>query len=382
MRFNTIIGHDHLKSHLKTTTDSKRIPHAQIFAGPEGTGTLAIAIAYAEYVLCSQKKDEEAIAACRLKFANLSHPDLHFAFPVATNHTIKSKPKSADFLSEWRQFVKEQPYGNLFDWYKMIGIEKKQGQIGVEEAHEIVSALALKSYEGGHKIMIIWMADKMNISASNKLLKLLEEPTGDTLFLLVVEEEEQLLQTIRSRCQLLQFLALPEELIKKALIDSYNISEKVASKIAHQSHGNYNKAIDLMNEDSEDLVFEKWFVYWVRSAFKARGNKTVILDLIQWSEDIAKTGRETQKQFLHFCIDIFRQALLLNYEAKELVFMELSVENFKLEKFAPFVHENNIIPIFEELEKAIYHIERNGNAKIILTDLSINLTKLLHQKPA
>jgi DNA polymerase-3 subunit delta' len=175
---------------------------------------------------------------------------------------------------------------------------------------------------------------------------------------------------------------LPQEVIKNALIQKYNVEEAVAIKLAHQSNGNFNKACDLVYQDSEDLQFEEWFVLWVRSAFKAKGNKAAIHDLIAWSEEIAKTGRETQKQFLHFCLGFFRQALLMNYNANELVYMEPKSKNFKLENFAPFVHENNILDISDELQDAIYHIERNGNSKIILTDLSIKLTRLLHKKSA
>jgi DNA polymerase-3 subunit delta' len=173
---------------------------------------------------------------------------------------------------------------------------------------------------------------------------------------------------------------LAEDVIKNALVKQYNIDISVATKIAHQSNGNYNKACDLVYQDSEDIQFETWFIFWIRSAFKAKGNKATIHDLISWSEDIAKTGRETQKQFLNFCLDFFRQALLLNYNATGLVFFEPKTDKFKLENFAPYVHGNNIMDISNELQDAIYHIERNGNSKIILTDLSIKLTRLLHKK--
>jgi DNA polymerase-3 subunit delta' len=283
-------------------------------------------------------------------------------------------------MEEWRQLLTEQPYGNLFDWYKILGVDNKQGQIGVDEALDIVKSLSLKSYEGGYKIMLIWMAEKMNTSAANKLLKLIEEPPNKTVFILIAEDEEQIISTIRSRCQVLHFPPLAENVIKDALIKNYQLEEAVAIKIAHQSNGNYNKACDLVYQDSEDLQFEEWFVFWIRSAFKAKGNKSAIHDLISWSEQIAKTGRETQKQFLLFCIDFFRQAMLFNYNATELVYIETKTKNFKLENFAPFVNEANILDISNELQDAIYHIERNGNSKIILTDLSIKLTRLLHKK--
>ena len=382
MLFSEVLGQEHIKNHLTTSVDKGRIAHAQLFVGPEGCGTLPMALAYAQYLLCQNKNGENTGGndSCNLKFKNFSHPDLHFAFPVTTSNKVKSKPVSNFYLEEWRQLLEQQPYGNLFDWYKMLGVDNKQGQIGVDEAHEIVKSLSLKSYEGGYKVMIIWMAEKMNTPCANKLLKLIEEPPEKTVFLLIAEDEEQLINTIRSRCQILHFPMLSEEVIAQSLVTNYHIEMSVATKIAHQSNGNYNKACDLIYQDSEDIQFEKWFVIWVRSAFKAKGNKSAIHDLISWSEEIAKTGRETQKKFLSFCLNYFRQALLLNYKANELVYLEPKSENFKLENFAPFVHDNNIMEISNELQDAIYHIERNGNSKIVLTDLSIKLTRLLHKK--
>ncbi len=381
MLFDEILGLSHIKNHLKLSTNAGRIPHAQFFIGPEGCGTLPMAIAYAQYVLCNTQegKAEDAINACNLKCNSLSHPDMHFAFPVSNSDKVKSHAVSDNYIQDFREFVKKQPYGNLFDWYLQIGIEKKQGQIGVDEAQEIVKKLSLKSYEGGYKVCIIWMADKMNTSASNKLLKLIEEPPNKTVFILIAEDEEQIIQTIRSRCQVLHFPPLAADAIASGLVEK-GLSKEQALRIANEANGNYNKALDLMNNDSEDLVFEKWFVQWVRSAFKAKGNKAAIHDLILWSTDLAKTGRETQKNFILFCIAMMRQAMLINFNVKELAYMRVHVEGFDIHKFAPFIHENNIMEITEELEKAMYHIERNGNAKLIFTDLSIKLTRLLHKK--
>ena len=382
MLFSEILGQKHIKNHLTTSVDSGRIAHAQLFVGPEGSGTLPMALAYAQYILCGNKNGENngGNESCNLKFKNFSHPDLHFAFPVTTSDKVKSKPVSNFYLVEWRQLLEQQPYGNLFDWYKLLGVDNKQGQIGVDEAQEIVKSLSLKSYEGGYKVMIIWMAEKMNVAAANKLLKLIEEPPEKTVFVLIAEDEEQIINTIRSRCQVLHFPPLSEDAISEALVINYHIEKAVAIKIAHQANGNYNKACDLIYQDSEDILFEKWFILWVRSAFKAKGNKSAIHDLISWSEEIAKTGRETQKKFLSYCLNYFRQAMLLNYKANDLVYLEPKEANFKLEKFAPFVHDSNILDISNQLQDAIYHIERNGNSKIILTDLSIKLTRLLHKK--
>ncbi len=382
MLFQDILGQKHIKKHLTQSVDNGRIPHAQLFIGPEGCGTLPMAIAYAQYILCKNVDGENSGGnnSCNLKFKSFSHPDLHFAFPVTTSDKVKSKPISSFYLEEWRQLLNQQPYGNLYDWYKLLGVDNKQGQIGVDEAHEIVKALSLKAYEGGFKVMLIWMAEKMNTSAANKLLKLIEEPPNKTVFLLIAEDEEQIISTIKSRCQILHFPPLSENVIKEGLMKNFDVDENIATKIAHQANGNYNKACDLVYHDTEDSQFEDWFIFWIRSAFKAKGNKSAIHDLISWSEEIAKYGRETQKKFLHYCLDFFRQAMLMNYKAENLVYLETKSDNFQLEKFSPFVHGNNIMDISDELQDAIYHIERNGNSKIILTDLSIKLTRLLHKK--
>ena len=381
MFFKDILGLSHIKKHLSLSADNGRIPHAQLFVGPEGCGLLPMALAYAQYIICQNThgENEGGNSSCNLKFNSFSHPDVHFVYPVANSDKIKSHAISDNFMVEWRQFMKEQPYGNLFDWYRLIEIEKKQGQIGVDEAKEVLKKLSLKSYEGGYKVMIIWMAERMNTAASNKLLKLIEEPPEKTIFLLLCQEEEQIIQTIRSRCQIVHFPPLAEEAIADALIEK-GANRAEALRIAHEANGNYNKALDLLNNDSEDLVFENWFVQWVRTAFKAKGNKAAIHELLLWSEEVAKTGRETQKKFIHYCITVMRQALMINYGVEELAYLKIHAEGFQLKKFAPFVHENNILDITKELEDAIYHIERNGNAKIIFTDLSIKLTRLLHRK--
>ena len=376
MLFNQIIGQEHIKSHLQKSAENGRIPHAQLFVGKEGSGMLPMAIAYAQFLLCNFSKDSEL---CHLKCNKLHHPDLHFAFPVTTNDTVKKHPVSNLFLEEWRQFIQDQPYGSLFNWLQHIGVENKQGLINVDEAEDIVKKLKLKSFEGGFKVMIIWMAEKMNIAAANKLLKLMEEPPEKTVFLLITENEGQIINTIKSRCQALHFPALSEQDIANTLVVNHQVEDKKAANIAHQSEGNLNKALHLLHNDASDLVFEEWFIAWIRTAFKAKGNATVVQQLISWSETISKTGRETQKRFLEYCLQFFRQALLLNYKSDALVFMETKT-NFQLSKFAPFVHSENILDIEKELSEAIYHIERNGNAKIILLDLSMKLTRFLHKK--
>lgn len=369
---NNILGYDTIKNYLKASVEAGRIPHAQLFVAGEGQGGLLMAIAYATLILSHD--NPKAKKQC----AQLAHPDLHFAFPTATNNKVKKDPISSLFMDEWRTFVKEQPYGSLFDWFVFLDIEKKQANIGVNEAKEITNKLALKSFEGGYKIMIIWMAEKMNVEASNKLLKLLEEPADKTLFLLVVEDENALLDTIKSRCQILRFPPLSEKAIKEALI-ARGLADAEATKIALRAQGNFNKALQLMdNKESEEATFERWFIAWVRTAYRARGNKASIQGLLQWSDEINTVGYETQKQFLQYCAEVFRQALLLNYKANSLVYMQFADPTFQLAKFAPFIHGNNIEAIHNLLEEAQLHVERNGSGKIIFTDLAIKLTRLLH----
>lgn len=381
MGFSEVIGQEHLKSHLLTTIENGRIPHSQLFIGKAGCGILPIALSYAKEILChSFSKDSIEYEACANKVSKLAHPDLHFAMPVNTNDAIKKNPVSSHFSTEWRAFVLNNPYAALYDWLQFLGIEKKQGNISKYEAEDISKKLSLKAYEGGYKVMIIWMADKMNIECSNKLLKLIEEPPEKTVLLLLTENEEKVLGTIQSRCQKLHFPLLSEEVIATQLTNNYDITDYVAKSISHQANGDFNKALHLISNNEEDAEFEKWFVTWVRTAFRAKGNKASINDLLTWSELLAKEGRETQKKFLGYCLELFRQAMLKNYKVDSLIYFESNDFKFSLEKFAPFVHQNNIFGIMKALEEAEYHVERNGNAKIIFTDLSIQLTRLIHKK--
>jgi DNA polymerase-3 subunit delta' len=378
--FKSVVGNKKTVDYLLSSVDGSRLAHAQLFVGPEGIGLLQIAISYAKYILCNDKNVENLdCEKCQNKVNQLSHPDIHYVFPVTSTENVKSHPVSDNFLKEWKEFVNLQPYGSLQDWYLHLGVEKKQGQIGVDEALEIVKKLSLKSYEGGYKVMIIWMADKMNTATSNKILKILEEPPQKTIFLLITEKLEDIISTIKSRCQIIEFTK-PEQGEIENLLKDRGVSDSLSKKYAHLAQGDLNKAIKLVNNEKDEKIYEEWFIKWVRFAFKAKGNAASVLDLISWSEEVASYGREVQKQFLHYCIEFFRQALLENYTANDLVYLDEELEGFELKKFAPFVNGENINDIFKEISDAIYHIERNGNGKIILTDLSIKLTRLIHKK--
>lgn len=378
--FKSVVGNKKGVDYLSKSVDGSRLAHAQLLVGPEGIGLLQIAISYAKYILCNSKNVENSdFLTCQNKVSQLSHPDIHYVFPVTSTESVKSHPVSDNFLKEWKEFVNLHPFGSLQDWYLHLGVEKKQGQIGVDEALEIVKKLSLKSYEGGYKIMIIWMADKMNTAASNKILKILEEPPQKTIFLLITERIEDIITTITSRCQIVTFNK-PEKAEIEAYLIENNVSESLAKKYSHLAQGNVNKAIKLIHEEKDDKLFEELFIRWIRASYRAKGNAASILELISWAEEVASHGREVQKQFLQYCIEFFRQAMLQNYTAEDLVYINEGLDGFELKNFAPFVNGSNINDIFMELSDAIYHIERNGNGKVILTDLSIKLTRLIHKK--
>ena len=381
MDFSEVIGQQYIKSHLIKTVKNGRIPHTQLFVGKSGSGILPLVLSYAKEILChSFTKGSDEFIACKNKIEKLAHPDLHFVYPVNTNENIKKNPISDNFSSEWRKFVLKNPYASLYNWYQFIGIEKKQGNISKLEAVSISKKLSLKAYEGGYKLMVIWMADKMNNECSNQLLKLVEEPPDKTVLLLLTENVEHVLATIQSRCQILHIPVLSEENIYTQLTANHQVNPNEARKISHQSNGDFNKALHIIKNDGDEVFFENLFVFWVRTAFKAKGNKSAINDLFDWSEELAKEGRETQKKFLSFCLEIFRQAMLKNYKTDSLIYFESHDGKFSFDKFSAYIHQNNIFEIKDALENAEYHIERNGNAKIIFTDLSIKLTRLIHRK--
>ena len=278
------------------------------------------------------------------KLKTLTNPDVHYFYPVNTTSEVKTKASSKDFINSWRELVSNGTKITLVDWYNKIGLGNKQAAINKDEAEEISRIASLKSYEGGVKIFLIWMAEKMNLSVSNKLLKLLEEPPKNTVFILICENEGKLLSTITSRCQ--------KVYINSQLADSHYFSSD----------------------------YEILFLDWVRAAFKVRSNKSAINDLIQFSEKISKKTREEQKDFLTYCSTVFRDSFLFNYKAVNN--SEKYLNGLVLEKFAPFVHEENIEDFYYEVQKGFADIERNGNPKIIFLDISIKLTRLLHVKPA
>ena len=374
MFFRDVIGQDEAKQRLIREAKEGKIAHARLFCGPEGIGKLPLAIAYARYLSCQNPGVDDACGTCPncMKYNKLAHPDLHFVFPVIK---IKSKDTvSDDFLSEWRELLSQTPYFNLNIWLEEMGAENQQAQIYVKESDEIIRKLNLKSSQGGYKIMIIWLPEKMNVECSNKLLKLLEEPPSQTIFLLVSEEPEMLLTTIQSRTQRFNLYGIEEKQIAQKLIQQYGILEQDAIDIAHLSEGNFLKALETIHLNEENQLFFEMFVSLMRLSYQRK-----IREMKQWSETMASMGRERQKQFLQYCQRMIRENFIYNFHESSITFLNEEERHFS-SRFAPFVNERNVIGIMNELSEAQRHIEQNVNARMVFFDFSLKMIVLLVQK--
>ena len=374
MFFKDVIGQEEAKQRLIREAKEGKIAHARLFCGPEGIGKLPLAIAFARYLSCNNPGENDACGVCPscVKFNKLAHPDLHFVFPV-----IKKKAKdtvSDDFISEWRELLSHTPYFNLNIWLEEMGAENQQAQIYVKESDEIIRKLSLKSSQGGYKIMIIWLPEKMNVECSNKLLKLLEEPPSQTIFLLISEEPDMLLTTIQSRTQRFTLYGIKEECIMERLQNQYGLQEKDANSIAHQSEGNFLKALENIHLSEENKLFFELFVNLMRLSYQRK-----IREMKQWSETLAAMGREKQKHFLSYCQRLVRENFIYNFQDPSLNFMNEEEQNFS-KRFAPYINEKNVMGIMDELSEAQRHIEQNVNARMVFFDFSLKMIVLLVQK--
>lgn len=374
MYFKDIIGLQETKTLLHRMYEKKRIAHALFFVGSAQYGGLPLAIAYARMLLNEQKE-----ASTDLKIDKLQHSDLHFIFPSAPNEKVKPTATSLDFLNEWREFLCRYPYGNLFHWLEYLEIQNKQVQIGVEEVSRMVKNLQTKSYEGGYKVLILWMPERLHLTAANKLLKILEEPPEKTVFLLVGEKQENLLPTLRSRLQMVRLKPLPLGEMQFFLQQKQGLSKKQAFLISQRSQGQWGKALSLLEKREENL-FEDFFVHWIRNVFIARKKPVAIKTLIGCSETLHHWGRETQKEFLNYTLYVFQQALLTKYQVESICFNPFDSEGFNWEAFSKLIEGENMQNIFNEIERAIKDIERNAYAKMVFLDLSIHLTNHLHHE--
>ena len=369
MQFKAIIGQEDIKGQLTKAVREGRIPHAQLFTGPSGVGKLQLAIAYAQYLACPNRTDTDSCGTCPscLQYRKLQHPDLHFAYPIVKDDRGDT---CADFAQQWQTILLEQPYFDLDDWYKALGVESKQGMIYEKESSEILRQLSLKAFADGFKTMIIWQPEKMNTVCANKLLKLLEEPPEKTNFILVSEHPEQLLTTILSRVQQVYIPRLSNELM----------AERFGADIAHIANGSYLTALKLVESESERETYFDQFVALMRNAWLVghKKNYDALQSLKKWSLEIAdsKVGRERQKAFLQYAQQQLRENYIANLQQPDLNYQTAKEQDFS-KNFAPFIHDGNVEKLMDELQKAEVQIGQNGNAKIIFFDLCLQFIILI-----
>ncbi|MBN1117865.1 MAG: DNA polymerase III subunit delta [Bacteroidales bacterium] len=375
MLFSQVIGQSKIKSRLISSVKAERIPHAQLFHGPEGCGSLVLAIAYAQYICCENKSDSDSCGICHScrKFEKLVHPDLHFAYPVNTSKDISKDPVSDDYIALWREQILSNPYFRSSQWYNFIGIENKQGLISKNESESIIRKLNLKSFESEYKILIIWLPEKMNATASNMLLKLIEEPPEKTIFLLVSEEPQQVLLTIASRTQPIKLDRLSNSEIKEALQSGYEVHADVAASIARLSNGSFIAALENLEKSEEQSFNFSQFTTIMRLSYMRN-----IPEINNWVDEMSGIGRERLKSFFNYALRIIRENFILNLQNPEIVYLSIEEEQFS-EKFHPYINGRNIMAISEEINAASNDIERNANAKIVLFDMALKIVKLIRK---
>ncbi|WGH27265.1 MAG: DNA polymerase III subunit delta' [Candidatus Bostrichicola ureolyticus] len=353
MEFKNIIGQEKIKKYLLNTIKTNIIPNALFFVGPEGCGTLLMALVYIKHLFEYEYKIN--------KFDFINHPDVYYLFPIPLLY-------NKNFLSEWKTFIKKKPYGSLYNWINYIKVNKHV-QIRVEETKEIIKNIYLKTYT--RKFVLIWMPELLHIASSNKLLKIIEEPPSKTIFLLVGENEENVLSTIRSRTQIIRFNPLTFDQIKNALQQEILLDKKKAEYISSKVYGNWNMALELAKGIENNKIFENYFNFFIKNVFIAKSTPKVLKNFLKISEFIYKWEKEKQKKFLIYCLEIFRKALLSSY---------IKISNIDNKDLINMINIKNIQNIISLINEAIYHIDKNANSKIVIFDLSIKITKSIYSK--
>ncbi len=371
MQFKNIVGQDAVKKHLLQTVKDERISHAQLFLGPEGSGSLALALAYAQYISCENKEESDSCGECSScrKYNKLVHPDLHFSYPFFAKHKDDT---ALTFIEEWRAAFLANPYLGLDEWREQLNAENKQANINIAEAHSIISKLSLKPFESEYKILILWLPEYLE-KEGNALLKVIEEPSQKTLFLLVAQNQDQILNTIISRTQLIKIPKLKATEIEDYLIDQKNITSAMAKQLAYLSNGSLQTALQLMGHQENN--FHDLFLGWLRACW---GNKG--LEIVVYTEgELAKMGRENQKNFLRYGVNLMRECTLFIAQTPGLIHIPEKELEF-ISKFSSVLTLAQVQAVAQELEKAQYHIERNANPKILFLDVSLTLVKILKFK--
>ena len=397
MTFSEVIGQEEAKERLMQMVREDRLPHAMMLCGPVGSGKLALAIAFgcellrghggteargrentstAESFLVPPYPRTPALPNIEPMLQKLEHPDLHFTYPTIKLPSMKSdyKPVSDDFAKEWHELVMESPYFTMEEWMEAMGGENQQAIITAGESDDLVRKLSLKSSQGGYKVSIIWLPERMNIECANKLLKLIEEPPQQTVFIMVSEEPEKLLETIRSRVQRIDIRKTDNDAIRQALIERRGIDEDSAQRISRLANGNWLAAIEELQADSEKGLFLDMYKNLMRLAYQRK-----IKDLRKWSEQMAAMGREKQRRWLTYFLRMTRESFVYNFREQDLNYMTADEEAFA-QNFARFINENNILPISDLANLAIRDIGQNANAKIVFFDFALQIIVLLLQK--
>lgn len=374
MRFSQIPGQSWIAEKLLRSVKEGRVSHAQLFTGPEGCGSLAVALAFAQYVSCENRGEDDSCGTCKscVKYEKMIHPDLHFVFPVIKGKKSE-EPVSDSYIEEWREFVRKKPFFSVNSWLDYIEVGNAQGLIFASESNEIIRKLSLKTFESDFKIMVIWLPEKMHHAAANKLLKMIEEPPDKTLFILVSEETDKVLPTIMSRCQLVKIPSFTYDEIKGYLRSFYGTTESRSSDIARVANGNILRASDLAENDETSKFNLDNFRNLMRFAWKRD-----VLSMIEWSDEMAGSGREAQKNFLSYSLRLMRENLMLSLGQlpNDIVFLAGDESEFS-EKFHPFINTDNIPGLVSEISLAHSHIEANGYSKLIFLDLALKVTKLI-----
>lgn len=375
MFFSDIIGQEAARDQLLQAVERNRLSHAMIMLAPEGAGGLPVGLAFAQYLVCENRQPDDSCgqcAACK-KAAQFIHPDIHFSYPVIPRKS-GDKPVSTDYITEWREYIVQQPYGNAYDWLQFIGAENKQGNITAHECSDIIRKLNLKSFESEFKILLMWMPEYLG-NEGNRLLKLIEEPPPNTVFILVAENQEQILATILSRTQLVKINPLTKQEVVTALMQRNQVAEPRARQIATIASGNYREALQLLQHAEND--YHELLRTWLNCIFMQ--NRQGLQD---WVEHMAsaKMGRENQKQFLRYFINVLEHSLRVQYmDRSQLAFSDEEVDF--AEKLKKLANLGQMGRITEELDNAYYHIERNANGKILFHALSVRLQYIFKGRP-
>lgn len=364
MLFKDIIGQDSIKRDLRQMVANDRLPHALLFLGNEGVGKLSLAIALAQYILCENPSETDSCEQCNhcQKVSKLIHPDLHFSFPV-----IGTKITSDTYLPQWREAINEHPYFNINDWLQRIGAENKQGNINKDECLNIVKKLSLKTFEGNKKVLIMWLPEYLG-KEGNRLLKLIEEPPEGTIFILVAERDDLILNTILSRCQIVTINNLMDEEIKQSLIQKRGLKEEEAQELCYLADGNYNEAVKLSQQKQNN--YSNLFITWLRLCYAGKWTK-----IADWVDEFSKLGRENQKYFIGYALHFVRELLVLKLSSEMRGRLSEAERNSAI-KMGSLLDLHQINRIIELLNKSTYFIERNANPKVLFFSNSILMNKI------